>query len=460
MDRHRADCATSFTRQIDLKAPFISANMDTVTEAPMAIAMDEFGGIGVIHRFLPIDVEVGEVSRVKRYQSQVIEDPHTIAPDATVGDARRLMAQLGIGGLPVVEDGRRMLGLITRRDLQLVEDERAVRERMTPNERLITGSPGTTLEQARLTMSQHRLEKLPLVDKEGRLAGLITTKDLSKNLGSNRATRDEKGRLRVAAAVGVVGDFLERAHALAQAGVDALVIDIAHGDSALMHSAIGQIREQLADVPLVAGNVATAGATERLIEAGVDGIKVGVGPGSMCITRQVSGVGVPQFTAVLEAARVASARGVPVIADGGIRLPGDVAKAVGAGASTVMLGNLLAGTDESPGVVVVRGGQRMKMNRGMASKEAALDRALRDDPAHGWALWESEEADVAAEGVQAPVNYRGAVHEVLQNLLSGLRSGMSYCGASTIDQMWDKAVFVRQSEAGLREAGPHDVLDL
>ena len=352
--RREVDCTTRFTRQIELKTPFVSASMDTVTEAPMAIAMAAFGGIGVIHRFLPIEAQAAEVSRVKRYRSE----------------------------------------------------------------------------------------------------------DLSEVPGSDRATLDEQGRFRVAAAVGVIGDFLERSLALVQAGADALVIDIAHGDSELMLSAIDRLRDQLGAVSLVAGNVATAQAAERLIKADVDGIKVGVGPGSMCITRKVAGVGVPQFTAVLETAKVARERGVPLIADGGIRYPGDVAKAVGAGASTVMLGNLLAGTDESPGAVVVRGCRRMKVSRGMASKEAGLDRALRDDPAGGWALWESQGADVAAEGVQALVHYRGAVREVLQDLLSGLRSGISYCGASTMDEMRSKAVFVRQSEAGLREAGPHDVLDL
>ncbi len=348
--RKSVDCATWFTRQIPLKTPFISADMDTVTESSMAIAMAAFGGIGVIHRFLPVEAQAAEVTRVKRYSNNNNED-------------------------------------------------------------------------------------------------------------STWATRDENGRLRVAAAVGVVGDFLERAHALRKAGADALVIDIAHGDSALMLSAISQLREHLAGVPLVAGNVATSEAAQRLVEAGVDAIKVGVGPGSMCITRQVSGVGVPQFTAVLETSRVARAHEVPLIADGGIRFPGDVAKAVGAGASTVMLGNLLAGTDEGPGAVVERSGQKMKMSRGMASKEAALDRALRDDPDDGRARWESEEADVAAEGVQALVPYSGSAPDVLQTLLSGLRSGMSYCGAGTIAEMQSKAVFVRQTEAGLREAGPHDVVD-
>ena len=455
--RREVDCTTRFTRQIVLKAPLVSANMDTVTEARMAIAMAEFGGIGVIHRFLPIEAQVVEVTKVKGHQSQVIEEPFTVPPHATIGQARQLMDHLGINGLPVTGDDKKLLGMVTRRDVQLTDDDRLVSERMTSWEHLAVAPSDVSLEQARLMLSERRLEKLPLVDGQGRLVGLITAKDLSRGLGLNLATRDEKGRLRVAAAVGVVGDFLKRAHALMDAGTDALVIDIAHGDSALMLSAISQLREQLRDVSLVAGNTATAEATKRLIDAGVDAVKVGVGPGSMCITRQVAGVGVPQFTAVLDSARVANKHGVPVIADGGIRYPGDVVKAIGAGASSVMLGNLLAGTDESPGVVILRQGQKMKVARGMASQEAAMDRTFREDPALGWARWELAESEVAPEGIQAPVRYSGTAREGVQQLLAGLRSGMSYCGASTIEQMWQSARFVRQTEAGIREAGPHDV---
>ena len=455
--RRAVSCSAQFTRQIRLNAPLVSANMDSVTEAPMAIAVAEFGGIGVIHRFLPIEDQVREVTRVKRFQSLIIEDPHTISPQTTLAEAQRLTEQLGISGFPVVTEDRRLLGMITHRDLQLVGDYTLVSERMTPRERLIVGTPDISLEQAQLTLSENRLEKLPLVDPGDHLVGLVTAKDISRNLGLSLATRDDKGRLRVAAAIGVAADYLERAEELARAGVDALVIDIAHGDSSLMLAAIEQLREHLGDLPLVAGNVATGEATERLIAAGADAVKVGVGPGSMCITREVAGVGVPQFTAVFECARAAHQHGVPVIADGGIRNSGDVAKAIGGGASTVMLGNLLAGAEESPGITMVRDGQKMKIARGMASKEAALDRFLRDDPTHGWARWESSEADVAAEGIQAPVHYRGAAREVLQQLLAGLRSGMSYCNATTIEEMWRNAQFIRQTESGQREAGPHDV---
>lgn len=455
--RREVDTSARFTRQITLKAPLVSANMDTVTETKMAIAVAEFGGIGVIHRFLPIEAQVSEVAVVKRYQSEVIEDPHTVSPNATVGETRELMARWGISGLPVTGEHRQLLGIVTRRDLQFAEDKVLVSERMTPWERLVVAPPEVSRKQAQEVLSERRLEKLPLVDSEGRLVGLITAKDLSTHPESRRATRDDKGRLQVAAAVGVVGDYLERSQKLVNVGADALVIDIAHGDSSLMVAALSQLRERLGDVPLVAGNVATADGAERLIDAGADAIKVGVGPGSMCITRQVAGVGVPQFTAILECAQVAHQHEVPLIADGGIRYPGDVAKAIAAGASTVMLGNLLAGTDESPGVVVSHNGQKMKVARGMASMEAALDRSLRDDPEHGWARWEAAEGEIPAEGVQAPVPYRGTAREVLQHLLGGLRSGMSYCGANSVEETWRNARFVRQTEAGFRESGPHDV---
>ena len=455
--RREVDCSSRFTKQIILKAPFVSSNMDTVTGARMAIAVAEFGGIGVTHRFLPIDAQVRQVVKVKRHQSRVIEDPSTISPNATVGEARLLMERLEINGLPVIKDDRILLGILTRRDVELAEEGIPVAERMTPLERLLSAPPGVSMESARRALSDRRLEKLPLVDGQGRLVGLITAKDLARDLALTLATRDEKGRLCVAAAVGVVGDFLERAHDLVEAGADALVVDIAHGDSAQMLTALRQLRECIGAVPLAAGNVATAEGAERLIDTGVDAVKVGVGPGSMCITRQMAGVGVPQFTALRETAEVAHKHDVPVIADGGIRNPGDVAKAIGAGASTIMLGSLLAGTDESPGFVIVCKGRKMKVARGMASTEAAVDRAIRDDPAMGWANWQSAESAVVAEGVQAPVLHRGSAREVMEHLLAGLRSGMSYCDAENIGQMWQNAKFVRQTESGIREAGTQDV---
>ena len=455
--RRDIDCTTRFTGQIGLSIPFVSADMDTVTQARMAIAMAELGGIGVIHRFLPIDAQVKEVTKVKRYQGEIIEEPYTISPQASVEDVWRLMEQLGVSGFRVVQEDNTLVGMLTHRDVQLASSDVTASERMTPRERLVVAPPDISLEEARQMLSARRLEKLPLVNGEGRLVGLITAKDLSKAQEPNRATCDSKSRLRVAAAVGVVGDFLERADALVEAEADALVIDIAHGDSALMLSAIHQLRERLGSVPLVAGNVATAEGTERLINAGADAVKVGVGPGSMCIARQVAGVGVPQFTAVLESSEVAHKHGVPVIADGGIRYPADVVKAVGAGASSVMLGKLLAGTDESPGIVITRDGRKMKVARGMASTEAAIDRAVRDDPTQRWAGSEITDTDVAAEGVQVPVPYHGSVKEVVRHLLSGLKSGMSYCDSATLDQLWQNAQFVQQTGAGVRESGPQGI---
>ena len=455
--RREVDTTTMFTRQVSLKTPLVSANMDTVTESRMAIAMAEFGGIGVVHRFLPIEAEVAEVVKVKRYRSNIVEDPYTVAPTATIAEARWLMSDVGVHGLPVVESDNKLVGMLTRRDIDLADDDQLVSDRMTAWERLVVAAPDVTAAEAKQALFDRRVEKLPLVDAQGRLVGLITAKDLARGTAMSRATRDAKGRLRVAAAVGVIGDYVERAEALAAVDVDAIVLDIAHGDSDMMVTALARLRERLGDVPLVAGNVATAEGARLLIEAGADAIKVGVGPGSMCITRLVAGVGVPQLTAVLECAEVGRELGVPIIADGGIRYAGDVAKAIGAGASTVMMGNLLAGTDESPGFIVNRDGRKMKIARGMASTEATAGRAMRQEPKEGWSSWDTVESETAAEGIQAPVPYRGTALEVLQQLLGGLRSGMSYSDASTVRQMWENARFVRQTEAGFRESAPHDV---
>ena len=454
--RKDVDCTTWFTRQISLKAPFVAANMDTVTEAKMAIAVAEFGGIGVIHRFLPAESQAREVAKVKRYQSRIIEDPHTICPEATVGEARRLMRQLQVHGLPVVQGDHKLVGILTHRDVATADDDSLVSQRMTPRERLLVAPPDVSMEDARQALSQMRVEKLPLVDGQDRLVGLITAKDLFRDLSLTRATRDDKGRLQVAAAVGVVGDFLDRAQGLVEADADALVVDIAHGDSALMLAAIRQLRERLGAIPLVAGNVATSEGAERVIKAGADAVKVGVGPGALCVTRQIAGVGMPQFTAVLQTAAIAQKYGVPVIADGGIRGPSDVAKAIGAGASTTMLGALLAGADESPGFFIVRNGRKMKLARGMASTEASMDRAIRDEPTLDRTEWQSAESEVAAEGVQAPVPHGGPASEILQRLLAGLRSGMSYCDGGSIERMWQNARFVRQTESGIREGGANE----
>jgi IMP dehydrogenase len=459
--RRSVDTSTLLTRRIPLAIPIVGANMDTVTESAMAIALARMGGIGIVHRFLPIERQVAEVARVKRNEGWVVDHPWTVADSATVAEARDLMAQHGVGGLPVVAEDGRLAGLVTTRDLLFAADPAAsVQARMTPLERLVTAPAGTDLEAARAILDRHRLEKLPLVDDEGRLAGLITTRDIVASQHFPRATKDERGRLRVGAAIGVVGDYLERAAALVEAGADVLVLDIAHGHAEHALKALAAVRRRLGDVDLIAGNVATAEGARDLADAGADAVKVGVGPGSICITRIVAGVGVPQLTAVLDGARALADRDVPLIADGGIRASGDIAKALAAGAHTVMLGNLLAGTTESPGVTIRRGGRRYKVTRGMASVEAAMHRQAREDPERGWAEWEDDLAEVVPEGVEAAVPYRGDAAEIVVQLVGGLRSGMSYCNARTLAALRTNARFVRITEAGRIESKPHDVESL
>jgi IMP dehydrogenase len=456
--RRDVDTGTRLTRRIPLAIPIVGANMDTVTEAAMAIALARMGGIGVVHRFLPLARQAAEVAAVKRSEAWVIDRPWTLPPTASVAAARALMAERGVGGLPVVEEGGRLVGLVTARDLLFAPDPAAaVATRMTPRERLVTAPAHTDLAAARALLDRHRLEKLPLVDADDRLAGLITGKDIVASLRFPQATKDARGRLRVAAAIGVVGDYLERAAALVEAGVDALVVDVAHGHAEHALRALEAVRARVGEVDLIAGNVATGEGARDLADAGADAVKVGVGPGSICITRLVAGVGVPQLTAVLECARALEGRDVPLIADGGVRRAGDLAKALAAGAATVMLGNLLAGTAESPGVVIRRGGRQYKVTRGMASAEAALRRQAREGPARGWAEWEEELAEVVPEGVEAAVPYRGPVAEVVAQLVGGLRSGMSYCDARTLAELRANARFVRVTEAGRVEGGPHDV---
>ena len=396
---------------------------------------------------------------MKRRQSHVIHDPVTIMPTASISDARSIMERRDISGLPAVDDDAGLLGMLTSRDIMLADAGQLVSARMTPRDRLITAPPDVGLEPAKHLLSENRLEKLPLVDDENRPVSLITARDIpSANAPDTaNATQDEQGRLRVAAAVGVVDDYVDRARMLADSGADAIVIDVAHGDSQLMLDAIATLRDQLGDMPLVAGNVATADGARRLAEAGVDAIKVGVGPGSICITRRVAGVGGPQLTAVLQCGAVAHQHGIPIIADGGIRYPGDVAKAIAAGASTVMLGSVLAGSEESPGAVITRDGKKMKMARGMASREAALYRSLRENPSSPPDRWEGQDDYAADEGIQAPVLYRGPAVDTLLELSAGLRSGVSYSDAADIPTMWANARFVRQTTAGRVESGPHDV---
>jgi IMP dehydrogenase len=449
ISRRQIDISSDFCRGIRLKMPVVSANMDTVTEYKMAIAMARLGGIGVIHRFMSIEDEVEQVRRVKRSESFRVDSPYVLGPEKTLGEARIAMTKFGVTGLLIVDASGRLEGILTHRDVAFESDNsRFVRDLMTPRDRLIVADKNISFDEAKKILGRHRIEKLPLVDSLGILVGLITSKDITKTMEHPDATKDARGRLRVAAAIGVKDDSLSRALALAEAGVDALVIDIAHGHSDMVLKTLENLKNNNIGVPVIAGNVATPEAARDLIAAGADGIKVGVGPGSTCITRLVAGAGVPQFTAVLECAREAQKYGIPLIADGGIVYPGDIAKALGAGASTVMLGGLLAGTEESPGITLVKNGMKYKVARGMASLGANINREAGKD---------TENPDYVAEGVEAMVPYRGTAAEVLSQLVGGLRSGMSYSNAENIGEMWQNSRFCKITSAGWAESKPHDV---
>ena len=455
--RKEVDTRSKFTRRIWLNIPIVSAAMDTVTESRMAITMAREGGIGVIHRFMPPQKQAEEVSKVKRAENIVIEKPATIRPEATIKDAKDLMSFLGISGLLVVDDHGKLLGIITRRDVLFEDDRKLVRDCMTPKNEMIVAREGVSLEEAREIFRSHKIEKLPIVDDEGRLKGLITSVDLVKREAYPNASRDSKGRLLVAAAVGVKERELERAQLLVEAGVDALVVDVAHGHSEMCIEMVKRLRIIYGDdVEIVAGNVATREGVEDLASAGASAVKVGIGPGSVCTTRVVAGVGVPQLTAIMECAEAAEQMNVPIIADGGIRESGDVVKALAAGASTVMIGRLLAGTDESPGTIVMKNGRRYKIYRGMASMYAMLGREfmMRDDAE---ALLDASEYSYYAEGVEAYVPYVGSASDVVRRLVAGLRSGMSYLGARNLDELRRNAIFIRISPASVRESYPHDV---
>ncbi|NOT04609.1 MAG: IMP dehydrogenase [Anaerolineales bacterium] len=443
---------TKLTKQITLQIPIISANMDVVTESEMAIAMAREGGIGIIHRFLSIDEQARKIQRVKKAESFIVESPIRMDSAHTVGDIKKLVDETGSGGILIVDAEEKLVGIITTRDLLFENDDnKPVSDLM--QKKVITAAPDISLKDAEKLLHDYRIEKLPLVDKDGRVAGLVTLKDIMKITQFPRATKDSRGRLIVGAAVGVRDKEMRRVEAVLQAGADCVVVDIAHGDSNLEIDMIKNIRKHYPKAQIIGGNVATADGTKRLIDAGVDCVKVGVGPGSICITRIVAGSGVPQLTAVIECAEAARDAGIPIIADGGIRHPGDVAKAIAAGAQTVMIGSMLAGTDESPGMIMTRRGHRYKASRGMASREANIDRNRKE----GNDLTQEEVEEYVAEGVEAAVPYRGKAREVLNQLIGGLQSGMSYSGAQTIDEFQKKAVFVRMTGAGLRESGPHDV---
>ncbi len=446
--RKEVETRTQFSRHIDLNIPIVSANMETVTEADMAIAVARDGGIGVIHRFMPIPEEVEQVSRVKRSENLVIEHPYTISPQQRLAEAREMMEARGVTSLLVTTEAGNLAGILTHRDILFVEeDSRLISDLMTPADKVVTAHTGVTVAEAKKLFLEHKVEKFPIVDDKGRLLGLITIADIIKRTRYPMSTKDAKGRLRVAAAVGVRGDYLERAQALADSGVDALVLDVAHGHSDQAIDAAEQLRKKLGDIELVA----TARAIRDLIELDVDAIKVGIGPGSICVTRIVTGSGVPQFSAVQECSREAKKRGVPIIADGGVRSSGDLTKAIAAGASSAMLGSMLAGTEESPGVMVMRGGLRHKVCWGSASFRAqwAGQGGTRQDP--------EEAAEVVPEGVEAVVPYKGLVSEVIHQLVGGLRSGISYAGGRNIKELQQNASFIQVTPAGLKEGQTHDV---
>jgi IMP dehydrogenase len=447
--------ATRLTRSISLAIPLLSAAMDTVTEARMAIALAREGGIGIVHRNLSIEEQVGEVDKVKRSESGMIVEPVTLPPDAPVREALAVMERYHISGVPITENGGRLVGILTNRDLRFVDDvEQPVGAVMT-SEDLITAPAGTTLEEARSILHRHRVEKLPVVDERGYLTGLITVKDIQKKIQFPNATKDAKGRLRVGAAVGVGVDAEERAAALVAAGVDLLVVDTAHGHSLSVLRMVERIKRTFR-VEVMAGNVATGAATEALIAAGADAVKVGVGPGSICTTRVVAGVGVPQVTAVLDCARAATRHDVPVVADGGIQYSGDIAKAIAAGADSVMLGSLLAGVDESPGEVVLYQGERFKEYRGMGSIGAMKSRSFSKDRYFQEGIGNIQK--LVPEGIEGRVAYKGPVSNLVYQMVGGLRSAMGYVGAPDIPTLKRDTRFVRITAAGLRESHPHDIV--
>ncbi len=450
---HPRDVGTGsfFTRAIPLNIPLISAAMDTVTEAEMAIAMARAGGIGVIHKNMTIDRQAAEVDRVKRSESGMILNPITLGPDRPIREAATLMKRFRISGVPIVDGQGRLIGILTNRDLQFERDlDQPIHSAMT-KDRLVTAPVGTTLDEAERILARHRIEKLPVVDEGGILKGLITVKDIFKRQRYPDANKDQHGRLRVAGALGTSTDTVARAKALLDAGCDVLVVDSAHGHSTGVLTTIDQLRNAFPEAQLVGGNVATEAGARALAERGVDGIKVGIGPGSICTTRVVTGVGVPQITAIVDAVR--GANGIPIIADGGIKYSGDIVKAIAAGAASVMMGSMLAGTEESPGESVLAEGRRFKMIRGMGSlaamQDGSADRYFQDG--------ELAPSKMVPEGIEGRVPYRGPVGDVLFQMVGGLRSGMGYCGANDLLALQRDTEMVQITAAGLRESHPHDV---
>ena len=446
------ELTTKFSRNIELKVPFVTAAMDTVTEAPMAIAIAREGGIGVIHKNMSIEEQARQVAIVKRAEKGMIYDPVTIKRGRTVADALNLMSEFHIGGIPVVDDEKKLVGIVTNRDLRFEQNPNRMIDEVMTSEHLVTTHQQTDLSAAAKILQENKIEKLPVVDKDGRLVGLITYKDITKAKDKPMACKDEKGRLRVAAGVGVTNDTLDRMRALVEAGADAIVIDTAHGHSKYVVEKLKAAKAEFPDVDIVVGNVATGEAARMLVEAGADGVKVGIGPGSICTTRVVAGVGVPQLSAVYDVACALQGTGVPLIADGGLRYSGDVVKALAAGGYCVMIGSLVAGTEESPGDTIIFNGRKFKSYRGMGSLEA-MECGSKDR------YFQSSVKDVkklVPEGIAGRVPYKGTVQEVIFQLVGGLRSGMGYCGAHTIEELHN-AKFVRITNAGVLESHPHDV---
>ena len=451
---NQVNVTTRFTRNIGLNIPLVSAAMDTVSESSLCIALAREGGIGVIHKNMPPEAQADEVTRVKRSESAMILKPHTLPPQARLADARALMKDKSISGIPVV-DGDKLVGIVTNRDLRFEDDwQRKISTVMTPRERLVTAPLGTDRKAAEKILQKHRIEKLLLVDAEGRLAGLVTAKDILKTTLFPNACKDGEGRLRVAAALGIRPESVDRARVLMEAGVDALVVDSAHGHSENVIQMVKTLRREFPDVDLVAGNVVTAEGARELVEAGADAVKVGIGPGSICTTRVIAGVGVPQITAILEVYEAMKDVGVPVIADGGIRYSGDIAKAIAVGASTVMIGSLFAGTEEAPGEMILFEGRSYKQFRGMGSlgamRQGSADRYFQSAA--------DASGKFVPEGIEGRVPYKGKLADTVYQLVGGLRQAMGYCGVETIADMQQKARLIQITSAGYRESHPHDVV--
>ena len=452
--RSDTDLSTKLSKNISLNMPLISANMDTVTESSMAVTVAREGGIGIIHRFLTIQQQVNEVLKVKRSGSIIIENPYTINSELTIKDAFSIMNEKQVSGLLVTDSNSKIIGILTERDVlfEPTDSTKLVKELMTKD--VVTAKLGVDLEQVKEILKHNRIEKLPIVDDNNHVKGLITSQDISNLEKYPNASKDKKGRPLVGSAVGVKGDFMERSEALINAGADVLVVDIAHGHSENAINTVKNIKKAFPDCELIAGNVATAKGTEDLIKAGVDAVKVGVGSGSICITRVITGSGVPQLTAVFDCAEVGNDHGIPIISDGGTRNSGDATKALAAGASSIMVGSILGGTDESPGSTITKNGKRFKIYRGMASLAASMGRRSKETGTFELA---DDLNDYVAEGVEAMVPYKGSVTEIITQITGGIRSGLSYCGASNIKQMQENAEFIKISRAGFAESQSHDV---